>query len=44
VEIRAALRALAAQLPGLRLDGPVEEIPWIHGFVDSGPAALPVTW
>ncbi|GAA1322010.1 cytochrome P450 [Pseudonocardia xinjiangensis] len=44
VEIRAALRALAAQLPGLRLHGPVEEIPWIHGFVDSGPAALPVTW
>jgi len=29
---------------GLRLRDPVEDIPWIHGFADSGPAALHVTW
>jgi cytochrome P450 len=44
MEIRAALHALAVRLPGLRLRDPVEDIPWIHGFVDSGPAALHVTW
>ncbi|GAA1230884.1 cytochrome P450 [Pseudonocardia alaniniphila] len=43
-EIRAALHALAVRLPGLRLRDRVEDIPWIHGFVDSGPAAVHVTW
>jgi cytochrome P450 len=43
-EIRAALHALAVRLPGLRLRDRVEDVPWIHGFVDSGPAALHVTW
>lgn len=44
VELSAAVRALARQLPGLRLDRPVEDIPWAHGFVDIGPAELPVRW
>jgi cytochrome P450 len=44
LEVGSALRALAVQLPGLRLRDPVEDIPWIHGLVDSGPAALHVTW
>ncbi|MEV4754855.1 cytochrome P450 [Micromonospora sp. NPDC049559] len=44
IEVAAALRALALGLPGLRLAGPVEEIPWVDGAVDSGPTALHVTW
>jgi cytochrome P450 len=44
MEIGAALHSLAVRLPGLRLRDRVEDVPWIHGFVDSGPAALHVTW
>ncbi|HXV94637.1 MAG TPA: cytochrome P450 [Pseudonocardia sp.] len=44
LELAAAFRALSRELPGLRLAGPVEEVPWVYGLVDSGPAALQVTW
>jgi cytochrome P450 len=40
LEIGVALRALAVALPGLRLRDPIGDIPWIHGLVDSGPAAI----
>jgi len=43
-ELTAALRALAAGLPGLRLTVPAAEVPWVHGFVDSGPSRVPVAW
>lgn len=44
LELRAAFTALARHVPGLRLAVAREEIPWVRGHVDSGPAALPVTW
>ena len=44
LEVSAVLRALGDQLPDLRLATPVEEIPWTHGFADSGPAAVQLTW
>ncbi|WP_017594446.1 cytochrome P450 [Nocardiopsis potens] len=43
-EVTAALRALAAGLPGLRLAVPVTGIPWVSGFIDSGPSRVPVAW
>jgi cytochrome P450 len=43
-EIGAALQALARQLPGLRLDGTIDDIAWSHSHADSGPVAVPVTW
>ncbi|WP_062436982.1 cytochrome P450 [Herbidospora daliensis] len=33
VELTEAIRALATRLPGLRLAGPPEEIPWTNGLV-----------
>ncbi|MCP3802801.1 cytochrome P450 [Allokutzneria sp. A3M-2-11 16] len=45
VEIDAALRTLAAKLPGLRLATPVTEIPWSAlSATDRGPESVPVTW
>ena len=44
LEVGIALRAIARRLPGLRLDGPVEEIQWSEGQIDVGPVALRVSW
>ncbi|MDN5747542.1 MAG: cytochrome P450 [Pseudonocardia sp.] len=44
LELGAALGALATGLPSLRLAVPVPDVEWVHGYADSGPAALPVTW
>ncbi|MBF8187982.1 cytochrome P450 [Nonomuraea sp. K274] len=44
IEITAALRALARRLPGLRLQGPVEDIEWTTNAVDIGPKAVHTTW
>lgn len=43
-ELGAALHTLAERVPDLRLAVPVEDVVWVHGFADAGPAALPVTW
>ncbi|MGH8795289.1 MAG: cytochrome P450 [Stackebrandtia sp.] len=43
VEVAAALRALAVRLPGLKLQGTVDDVVWTRG-VDVGPTALHVTW
>ena len=40
----AAVGALATQLPGLRLVGRPQDIPWTDNPLDGGPAELPVTW
>ncbi|MEJ2865918.1 cytochrome P450 [Actinomycetospora flava] len=40
VELTAALTALSRRAPTLRLAGSVEDIPWHHGEVDSGPTML----
>ncbi|NRQ35811.1 cytochrome P450 [Nonomuraea sp. NN258] len=44
IEVRAALGALAARLPGARLAGPAADVTWAHDGADSGPAALHITW
>lgn len=44
IEVGAVLRALARQLPGLRLQGPADDIPWTRDSVDNGPTALDVSW
>jgi pentalenolactone synthase len=44
IEVGAVLGALARRLPGLRLRGSVEDVPWARGGVDSGPTALEVSW
>jgi cytochrome P450 len=44
IEIAEALRALAEQLPGLRLGCAPEEIAWAGSPLDDGPIALPVFW
>jgi cytochrome P450 len=43
LEVGAALGALARQLPGLQLQGSVDDIVWARG-IDAGPTALHVTW
>jgi cytochrome P450 len=43
-ELTAVLPVLARRLPGLRLDVPIDEVPWHRGLVDHGPLALPVRW
>ena len=44
IELAEALRALAEQLPGLRLGCAPEEIVWAGNPLDDGPLAVPVTW
>ncbi|ONK11684.1 cytochrome P450 [Streptomyces sp. MP131-18] len=44
IELAAAFRALAGQLPGLRLQIPPEQLDWVRGQSDAGPTAVPVTW
>lgn len=44
MELATALTVLAREVPGLRLEAAVEEVPWSYGFADSGPASLPVSW
>jgi cytochrome P450 len=44
VEVGAALRALAHQLPGLQLHEDVADIVWIRTHTDAGPKALHVVW
>ena len=44
LEVGAALRALAQQLPNLQLQVPVGDIVWTHSHTDPGPSALHVTW
>jgi cytochrome P450 len=44
IELAEALRALATQLPGLRLGCAPEEVVWVGSPLDDGPVALPVTW
>lgn len=43
MELAAAFTALG-RIPGLRLAVPEDEVEWFHGFVDSGPVAVPVRW
>ncbi|GAA1785431.1 cytochrome P450 [Streptomonospora arabica] len=44
IELGAALASLARRLPGLRLGAAVEELVWVRGQTDGGPATVPVTW
>ncbi|MEV6412985.1 cytochrome P450 [Kribbella sp. NPDC051718] len=44
MELGAALTVLARELPGLRLETAVQDVPWSYGFADSGPATLHVSW
>ncbi len=44
MELAEAVRALAAQLPGLRLGRAPENIAWAGNPLDDGPVAVPVTW
>ncbi|MFF5360419.1 cytochrome P450 [Streptomyces scabiei] len=44
VEMEIALRALLARLPGLRLAGPVDQIPFAPGDTIQGPLSLPIAW
>ncbi len=44
MELVAAVRALADQLPGLALASPQETIPWTDHPLDSGPETVLVTW
>jgi cytochrome P450 len=43
LELTAAFTALG-RIPGLHLAVPEDEVEWFHGFVDSGPVAVPVDW
>jgi cytochrome P450 len=44
LELTAALTALLARLPGLRLDCAPEEVPWKLGLTVRGPRSLPIAW
>ncbi|CAM3874471.1 cytochrome P450 [Kibdelosporangium persicum] len=44
MELVAAVRALADQLPGLKLATPLDRIRWTDHPLDSGPAEVIVTW
>jgi cytochrome P450 len=44
LEIGAVMRALARQVPGVSLAGPVDKIDWRRGHADAGPLSLWVTW
>lgn len=44
IELAEALRALAEQLPDLRLGCASEEIAWVGNPLDDGPIAVPVVW
>jgi cytochrome P450 len=44
IEIAEALRALATQLPDLRLGCEPQEVAWVGSPLDDGPIALPVFW
>ncbi|HEY4021189.1 MAG TPA: cytochrome P450 [Pseudonocardiaceae bacterium] len=44
IELAEALRALAEQLPGLRLGCAPEEIVWTGNALDDGPTLVPVEW
>jgi cytochrome P450 len=44
MELELGLRHLATRLPDLRLDVPVDQVPFTSGLMTRGPAALPVTW
>ncbi|WP_433871574.1 cytochrome P450 [Saccharopolyspora sp. CA-218241] len=44
MELVAAVRALADQLPGLALSTPPEELPWTDHPIDTGPERVPATW
>lgn len=44
MELTAAVRSLAARIPGMTMTCAPEEIPWTGHPLDDGPAALPVTW
>jgi cytochrome P450 len=44
VELAEALRALAEQLPGLRLGCAPEEIGWTGNPLDDGPTLVPAEW
>lgn len=42
--LREVFTSLPRQFPRLRMDGTVEEIPWITVLMDAGPESLPVSW
>jgi cytochrome P450 len=44
IEIAEVLRALATQLPDLRLGCEPQEVAWVGSPLDDGPIALPVFW
>ncbi|MFB7663175.1 cytochrome P450 [Kitasatospora sp. NPDC056138] len=44
MELELGLHHLARRLPGLRLAGPLEEIPWREGLLTRSPASLLVAW
>lgn len=44
MELTAAITALANHLPGLSMTCRPDEVRWTDHPLDSGPAALPVTW
>jgi cytochrome P450 len=44
IELQVALGTLLTRLPGLRLDVPDEELPWIPAVLGRGVGELPVTF
>lgn len=44
MELATALTVLRREVPGLRLETAVADVPWSYGFADSGPATLHVSW
>ncbi len=44
MELATALTVLAREVPGLRLETAIEDVPWSYGFADAGPATLHVSW
>jgi cytochrome P450 len=44
MELRAVLAGLIAQVPGLRLAVPAEDVVWRQGSMLRGPIELPVLW
>lgn len=44
IQLQEALAALVGGIPGLRLDGSAEDVPWQPAMVTHALAALPVTW
>ncbi|RSM81915.1 cytochrome P450 [Kibdelosporangium aridum] len=44
MQLQEAFSALLTAMPGMRLAGRIEDLPWHTGYLDQGPKLIPVSW